>query len=251
MSFTSNGDDPLSSAKRLEQIDRIVNSRVLQNSEALCNLLKFLGRQSIEAPEVPLKEHQIAAEVFSRPNFDPRVDSTVRVQMSRLRGKLTEYYSDMGRNEPILVEIPKGSHIVTFRQRAVAPPLLPVPITPPTPVHEQPGEWKWATAGLLLVVAVLGLLLSSRSGQRPPAVSQTSNPLLVFWRDFLQSSAEPLVIFSNAEFVGRPETGLRYYRPGQDMAESVFDHYTGVGEVISVHELDQVFARLGDRKSVV
>jgi hypothetical protein len=38
---------------------------------------------------------------------------------------------------------------------------------------------------------------------------------------------------------------LRYYRPDRDASASVFDHYTGVGEVISIHELDQVFARLG------
>jgi hypothetical protein len=234
--------------KRLEQIERIVSSPVLQNSEALCTLLKFLARRSLEAPEVPLKEHQIATVVFGRsPDFDPRIDSTVRVQMSRLRAKLAEYYNTAGRDDSILVEIPRGSHGVTFREREAPPVPAPAPAVASRPaVPALHNAWKWAALGLLAVAVLLAVLLgirASESGQS--AATRTDGPLYMFWHGFLQSSAEPLVVFSNAEFVGRPETGLRYYRPDQDSSASVFDHYTGVGEVISIHELDQVFARLG------
>jgi hypothetical protein len=232
--------------KRLEQIERIVNSPVLQSSEALCTLLKFLVRRSQEAPEVPLKEHQIATVVFGRSlDFDPRLDSTVRVQMSRLRAKLAEYYNNAGREDPILVEIPKGSHGVTFRERE-APPVPAPSVALPPAVPALHNAWKWAAQGLLGVVVLLGVLLAMRPSEPgQSAATRTDGPLYMFWRGFLQSTEEPLVVFSNAEFVGRPETGLRYYRPDQDASTSVFDHYTGVGEVISIHELDQVFARLG------
>jgi hypothetical protein len=53
------------------------------------------------------------------------------------------------------------------------------------------------------------------------------------------------VVFSNAEFVGRPETGLRYLDPAKDKNEAIFDHYTGIGEVMAIHELDQLFTQFG------
>jgi hypothetical protein len=51
---------------------------------------------------------------------------------------------------------------------------------------------------------------------------------------------------SSAAFVGRPETGMRYYtqRAGKS---TVYDHYTGVGEVLAVHALDDAFSTLGRR----
>jgi hypothetical protein len=93
----------------------------------------------------------------------------------------------------------------------------------------------------LVVTAVL-LGRTWPIGKRVSPVS--ADPVTTFWLGFLDSDAQPLVVFSNAEFVGRPETGLRYFTPGRDAPEAVFDHYTGVGEVLSTHELDQIFDRL-------
>ncbi len=55
---------------------------------------------------------------------------------------------------------------------------------------------------------------------------------------------QPWVIFSNGSFVGRPETGMRYFNPSSDTRAFILDHYTGVGEVLAIHQLDRVFALL-------
>jgi hypothetical protein len=65
-----------------------------------------------------------------------------------------------------------------------------------------------------------------------------------FWNRFVTGPEEPWVIFSNGNFVGRPETGMRYYNPATDTHSAILDHYTGVGEVLAVHELDRVFLLL-------
>ena len=64
----------------------------------------------------------------------------------------------------------------------------------------------------------------------------------LFWGGFISREKEPLVIFSNAKFVGQPEISLHYYDAKKDGKDAlIFDHYTGVGETIAVHELDRVF----------
>ena len=38
---------------------------------------------------------------------------------------------------------------------------------------------------------------------------------------------------------------MRYFDPKRDSSRVILDHYTGVGEVLAVHALDNVFAQLG------
>lgn len=233
--------------KPLEQIDRIADSSALRGSEALCRLLKYVARHSLELPDASLKEHQIAIEVFGRPpGFDPRLDSTVRVQMSRLRAKLIDYYADEGRDDLILVDIPKGRHRVVFTDR----PSPGGPEPHPSPARSGRGRLpnRWILGSALALLAIVALWLGQPFVRpRPvPFPSPSRDPVALYWQGFLKAGADPpLVVFSNAEFIGRPETGLRYYRPGQDPSSAVFDHYTGVGEAIAIHELDQLFAALG------
>jgi hypothetical protein len=66
----------------------------------------------------------------------------------------------------------------------------------------------------------------------------------LFWNRFATSPQQPWVIFSNGSFVGRPETGMRYFNPASDARSFIMDHYTGVGEVLAIHQLDHVFNML-------
>src|ERR1700685_1721019 len=50
-----------------QQIDNIIKSHSLRGSESLCKLLQYLAKQALEHPDAPLKEYQIATEVYGRP----------------------------------------------------------------------------------------------------------------------------------------------------------------------------------------
>src|SRR5438874_824055 len=109
----------------LEQINRLVSSHTLHGSESLCRLLRYLAERAVDHPGAALKEYQIATEVFGRSgDFDPQLDSTVRVQAGRLRLKLAEYYASEGPEDPVLVELPKGTYFLSFHHRATAMPRL-------------------------------------------------------------------------------------------------------------------------------
>jgi hypothetical protein len=238
--------------RNLRQIDRLVTSQTLHGSESLCKLLRYLAAHAVEHPGVPIKEYQIATEVFGRPaDFDPQVDSTIRVQAGRLRVKLTEYYASEGPEDTIFVELPKGTYTLAFHHRTIpsknheATDASRSELVPPA----RSRSWMIAAVSmaLVLVVAIVAIvaLLGSRKASAGSADAKdngASAALQHFWKPFVAGKEEPWVIFSNAAFVGRPEVGMRYYDPGKDSRGVIFDHYTGVGEVLAVHDLDQVFA---------
>src|SRR5467141_3430582 len=107
--------------ENFRQVERLIHSDILHGSESLCKLLRYLAEQTTDHAGAPVKEYQIATEVFGRPqHFDPRLDSTVRVQTGRLRSKLSEYYGAAGVDDPVVIEIPKGSYSVQFHRRPSA-----------------------------------------------------------------------------------------------------------------------------------
>src|SRR5271163_3191704 len=108
----------LAKAQVLSEIDKLTASHALHGSESLCKLLRYLAHHALDHPGVPLKEYQIATEVFGRqPDFDPQLDSMVRVQAGRLRTKLSEYYASEGTQDQLAVELPKGSYLLNFHAR--------------------------------------------------------------------------------------------------------------------------------------
>jgi len=232
------------------QIEKLNRSAVLHGSESLCKLLKYLGEHSLDSPGTSLKEYQIATEVFGRPaDFDSRVDSTVRVQTGRLRSKLAEYYAGEGASDRLVIEIPKGAYSLTYHMRSPVdtPPPPAAPASPPalTP-RTYPLSWFFLSIIIGAVVVVVISIAVTRFMPSLPAATyeQPSTALKAFWSAFASGPDAPLVVYSNAEFIGRPETGLRYFKPNVDAGKQILDHYTGVGEVMAVHDLDQVFTSL-------
>jgi hypothetical protein len=251
----------------LEQIEKIIHSHTLRKAESLCKLLRYLAHHALTQPGIPVKEYQIATEVFGRPNdFNPQADSAIRVQAGRLRLKLIDYYSHEGLSDPIVVEMPNGFYAIQFHVRALSlvlpgPVALPAPsAAPSTSNAPTPGERRASSRrrpGLIPALVTLSVMLIAAlaavtalaialSSSRAKAKEMPAVPAAVrsFWSRFGSTEEVPYVIFSNAAFVGRPETGMRYRDPSRDSRDLILDHYTGVGEVLAVHELDKVFSAL-------
>src|SRR5258707_8898580 len=107
--------------QQLRQVEKVAASAVLHGSESLCKLLRYLAHHAIEHPGTPLKEYQIATEEFGRPpDFDPAVDSMVRVQARRLRSKLLEYYAREGADDHVRIELPQGTYTLSFHKKHAA-----------------------------------------------------------------------------------------------------------------------------------
>ena len=239
----------------LGEIDKLVNSHVLHGSESLCKLLRYLAKHVLDHPGLPIKEYQIATEVFGRSaDFDPQLDSMVRVQAGRLRVKLAEYYGSDGAEDPVVVELPKGTYVLSFHHRATGSARAHLPGTSENGAAGAAPRRNWiivtSLLAALLVISLIAML--SMVSNRNPAqaglardADEVPGAFRVFWGNFIAGQEEPWVIFSNAKFVGRPEVALRYFDASKDNRNvAIFDLYTGVGEVLAVHELDYLFANL-------
>ncbi len=92
-----------------EQLGRILQSPLFAAAEKRRLLLRFLVERFLEGRGDGLKEYEVGRGVFGRPaSYDPRLDPIVRVQVSNLRSKLREYYAGDGKNDPVLIEFPRG-----------------------------------------------------------------------------------------------------------------------------------------------
>jgi hypothetical protein len=235
-----------------QQIDKLINSHSLRGSESLCKLLRYLAETSLDHHGAAVKEYQIATEVLGRSHgFDPQSDSTVRVQAGRLRVKLEEYYAHEGINDEIVVELPRKSYALTFHVRAPSASPDDLAMAPRVRTEtdrrslKQPSNRGWIIAVLLLSILLLvALLFALRSQTQAGARISVPAVYQVFWQRFVGGPQQPWVIFSNGSFVGRPETGMRYFNAAGDSGALILDHYTGVGEVLAVHQLDHVFVLL-------
>lgn len=64
-----------------------------------------------------LKAYTIATGALGRDkDFDPQIDPIVRVEAVRLRGALKHYYTNDGRNNPLIIALPRGSYVPVFHQ---------------------------------------------------------------------------------------------------------------------------------------
>jgi adenylate cyclase len=109
---------PAESAVR-EQLERILISPDFAAAEVARKLLRFLVEESLAGRSSSIKEYTIAVEVLGRDSsFDPKVSPAVRVEASRLRRRLEHYYLTLGRSDPVLIEVPRGTYVPAFLPHA-------------------------------------------------------------------------------------------------------------------------------------
>ena len=104
------------------ELNRVLSSSVFTRSERLSKLLRFLVERQLEGKEDELKETLIGVEVFGRmPDYDTKLDSTVRTEAARIRARLSRYYANEGSGAPLIIELPKGGYVPRYSQSEPRP----------------------------------------------------------------------------------------------------------------------------------
>jgi Tol biopolymer transport system component len=134
-----------------EELEKISSSPLFAQSRRLQVFLEFLVNAALNGSASQLKESVIAAEVYGRgEDFDPKLDSIVRTEASRLRKRLEEYYGSRGALDLVRFELPKGAYVLRIEVRPVASP------EPQKPETTKPGP-----IGRGVLVLALSILLSA------------------------------------------------------------------------------------------
>jgi len=107
-------------------VERIVASQDFAASDRARRFLSYVVEETLCGRADRIKAFSVAVEVFGRDeSFDPQSDPVVRIEAGRLRRALEHYYLLSGREDPVLIEIPKGGYVPTFTARPSAAGIAP------------------------------------------------------------------------------------------------------------------------------
>lgn len=180
-----------------QHLQLILNSAVFEKAGTLRTLLIYLSEHRGQA----ISEYAVATEALGKKSdFEPKIDASVRVRISRLRQKLDEFYQGAGRDSEIRFSIPLGSHDLR---------VVRLSRTKQQPVERSPKSPAVAILAVLLLVAITScafLLLSNRKLRQSLQSEANARPSLpLFWQNFF-SNGKPASLFVSTptffEFAG-------------------------------------------------
>ncbi|WP_321471884.1 hypothetical protein [uncultured Paludibaculum sp.] len=147
---------------------RVASSKAFAKATQLRELLLYLVKRTLMAPTVEITEQEIGCQVLGRrQDYDTQSDNIVRVQIRHVRQKLEEYFAAEGRNEPLVLTIPKGSRVPRFEPR-VEPDVKTgdaEALSPPEPVVKETGPAKLPRALGLALGAITLLVVVFLAGR--------------------------------------------------------------------------------------
>jgi DNA-binding NarL/FixJ family response regulator len=110
-------------------LEAMLAAEVFRTSPQLAAFLRFTIEAELRGERASLKGYTIAVEALGRgEDFDPNTDPIVRVEAGRLRRALWRYYDGPGASDLIVIDIPRGRYIPTFRYRRAAQAVTASPL---------------------------------------------------------------------------------------------------------------------------
>ena len=155
----------MNAASVREALGRILAGPGFDASARNRRFLEYVVEETLAGRAERLKGVTIAIDVFGRDaTIDPQHDPVVRIEAAKLRRSLERYYLTAGRDDPVRIDIPKGTYVPTFERRE--PPSLDAPAPPGEPAAAvaqpsapgDPGSRWYRLATILLASALLGAL---------------------------------------------------------------------------------------------
>lgn len=190
-------------AEKRQAADGLMRSGLVRENTNLHYLLSYLVQHSLNEQAEPLKEYTIGVEALGKPaGYDPRLDSTVRVDISKLRSKLREYYQQNGLNSSLRIEIPKGQYDLTYlrpQHSTELPRLIDAEVEAIAVPNSSP-LYLWGVL-IALIAGLAGFGLARYFFPVGSAVKTLTPELQAFWQPYWHSSTPTLLVYGTPMFV--------------------------------------------------
>ncbi|HEY1214609.1 MAG TPA: hypothetical protein VGE93_13345, partial [Bryobacteraceae bacterium] len=192
-----------------ELVNRIIASAPFQRSRRLRELLRYICEHGLQNRPEELREQLIGYRVLGRqPDYNPAEDNIVRVEVRMLRKRLEEYFSSIGKEEPVVITIPKGSYMPSFQPALQpAPPLnlqvVPIPAaiqaeSPPLPKRSR--FWLWIQP-LIIVLLAATLLWTWNQGRLAPTAAGRDASLSPLWTLLFNKTHQTSIVCADSSLV--------------------------------------------------
>jgi hypothetical protein len=158
--------------RQKSEVQAVLGSELFRRAPSLRQMLAYICERYFADQTAVIKEYDIAVEALGRgPDFDPSVDTIVRVEAFRLRKRLKEYYAREGADHAIHIALPSPGYVPQFIDRQTAPASAPLSAggreaqKTERPATRARQMWVGVAVagGLLLSIAGGLVLLSARS----------------------------------------------------------------------------------------
>ncbi len=119
--MTGRAAEDTSNPERSE-LETVLASKKFARAPNISRILRYVCEQSLRGDAGSIKEYSIAVDALQRPaSFSPDEDSIVRVEFSRLRKKLTEFYETEGIDHELQIIVPPTGYVPQFVSRISTP----------------------------------------------------------------------------------------------------------------------------------
>lgn len=148
----------------LESVER---SGELGKSKRRLKLLEYLINAEVRGEGEGLKAYSIGIDVLDKPDdFDPAIDSSVRVEMGRLRTALAAFENSADATGEIVVEIPVGTYRPVVTQRT--PQAMAAPKDAAVVTRRKPRRRAVAAFTAAVCFSLFAAFLTIRSPNEAP-----------------------------------------------------------------------------------
>ena len=191
-------------------LELVLQSRTFVRSEQLRAFLRYVCSMEIEGRGEQITEYRIAVEALGRPqDYTTTEDSAVRNRAHALRAKLEELYTKELPEEPIRIDLFKGSYRPHFvvqkspdKNGSVGPVIASAEMATPQTVAP-----KWRVVGL---VACLALAFLAGVWMRGVVKPTPDSFIAEAWGPLFNKDGDVLVSVASHSHM---QVGARYTRP--------------------------------------